>query len=94
MKPGLWEAVMERDKGCVLHRLEPGHTCYTRWGAEHPWDATDLLTIEHVKPDLRMGVRAPDSMQTMLALCGHANNRPPTKVQRRMFREYLGLVPA
>lgn len=92
MKRGLWEAVMERDGGCVLHELEPGHVCRTRWGTEHPWDATDLLTIEHVKPDLRMGVRAADSMQTMVALCGAANNRPPTKVQRALMRQYLGIA--
>lgn len=92
MKAGLWEAVMLRDGGCVLHRLEPGHVCRTVWGTEHPWDATDMLTTEHVKVDLRMGKRAPDDMGFLVALCGAANNRPPTKVQRGLFREYLATV--
>lgn len=94
MKTGLWEAVMDRDKGCILHALEPGHVCRTVFGTEHPWDATDLLTVEHVKADLRMGVRAPDDLGFMVALCGYANNRPPSKVQRAAFREYLERVAA
>lgn len=94
MKPGLREQVMDRDRGCVLYRLEPGHICYTRWGTEHPWDATDLLTLEHVKGDLRMGKRAPDDIAFMVALCGAANNRPPSKTQRSLMREYLRSVAA
>ena len=94
MKAGLREAVMDRDGGCVLYRLEPGHVCYTRWGSEHPWDATDLLTLEHVKAELRMGKRAPDDIGFLVALCGYANNRPPSKAQRALFREYLAGVTA
>lgn len=94
MKPGLWERVMERDHGCVLYRLEPGHVCRTRFGTIHPWDATDLLTVEHVKADLRMGKRAPDDMGFLVALCGYANNRPPTKAQRGLMRAYLAEVAA
>lgn len=94
MKPGLYEAVMERDKGCVLHFLEPGHVCRTVFAAEHPWNMVELLTIEHVKQDLRMGKRAPDDIHFIVALCGSANNRPPTKVQRAMFRDYLARVAA
>jgi hypothetical protein len=94
MKPGLWERVMERDGGCVLHRLEPGHVCRTVFGTEHPWNATDLCTIEHVKAELRMGKRAPDDMGFLVALCGAANNRPPTKVQRAAMRRYLEVMAA
>lgn len=92
MKPGLWERVMDRDSGCVLYRLEPGHVCRTVFGLEHPWNATDLLTLEHVKAELRMGVRAPDDIGFLVALCGAANNRPPTKDQRAAFRSYLGMA--
>ena len=92
MKPGIYEAVMERDQGCVLYRLEPGHVCRTRWGTEHPWNATALCTIEHVKSDLRMGKRAPDDLRFLVVLCGAANDRPPTKQQRELFREYLAGV--
>ena len=94
MKAGLREQVMERDRGCVLHFLEPGHICRTRFGTEHPWDATDLLTLEHVKAELRMGKRAPDDIGFMVALCGAANNRPPSKVQRALFRDHLAQVAA
>lgn len=94
MKPGLWERVMERDRGCVLYRLEPGHVCRTVFGTEHPHDAIDLLTVEHVKAELRMGKRAPDDMGFLVALCGAANNRPPTKVQRGLMRTYLTEVAA
>ena len=92
MKRGLWEAVMDRDGGCVLYRLEPGHVCRTVFGTEHPYDAIPLLTVEHVKETLRMGKRAPDSMAFMVALCGAANNRPPTKTQRELMRTYLAGV--
>ena len=92
MKTGLREQVMERDRGCVLHHLEPGHVCRTVYGTEHPWDATDLCTLEHVKAELRMGKRAPDDIGFMVTLCGAANNRPPTKVQRALMRDYLRAV--
>lgn len=94
MKTGLREAVMERDGGCILHFLEPGHECFTRFGTPHRWDATDLCSLEHVKEDLRMGKRAPDDLGFLVALCGAANDRPPSKVQRAMFREYLARVTA
>lgn len=92
MKPGVWEAVMARDGGCVLHKLQPGHVCRTVFGTVHPWDAIELCTVEHVKQSLRMGVRAPDDIGFCVALCGYANNRPPSKLQREMFRRYLGMT--
>lgn len=76
MKTGVWEAVMERDRMCVLAKLEPGHQCRTVYGTPHA--PHEFLTYEHVKEHLA-GV----------ALCGAANNRPPTKAQREMFRAYL-----
>lgn len=90
MKPGVYEAVMERDGRCVLSFLEPGHECRTRFGTPHPADAVPLLTFEHVKPDLAMGIRKVDDARWAVALCGAANNRPPTKAQRALMREYLG----
>jgi hypothetical protein len=82
-------AVMERDRGCVLHFLEPGHECATRFGQAHPWDAIDLCTFEHVKEHLAMGIAKVDDARWGVALCGAANARPPTKAQRALFREYL-----
>lgn len=89
MKRGVYEAVMERDRRCVLSFLEPGHECRTRWGTPHPPDAVDLLTYEHVKPNLAMGAPKLDDPRWGVALCGAANGRPPTKAQRALMREYL-----
>ena len=94
MKAGVREAVMERDRMCVLYRLEPGHICRTIFGREHPAEAVHLLTLEHVKPELAMGIRKLDDPRWCVALCGAANNRPPTKVQRALFRDYLSKVAA
>jgi hypothetical protein len=89
MKPGLWEAVMQRDRRCVLSFLEEGHVCQTVFRREHAPDDIKFLTVEHVKPKLRMGKRADDDLAQMVALCGFANNRPPTKAQRELMRAYL-----
>lgn len=47
---------------------------------------------EHVKKDLRAGKRADSTPDRMVTLCWAANNRPPTKLQRAAFREYLAAV--
>lgn len=85
-------AVLIRDGGCVLHKLEPGHVCRDIWGQTHAWNDTDRCTLEHVKSDLRMGVRAPSDLEHLVALCGYENNRPPSKAHRALFREYLRTV--
>jgi hypothetical protein len=36
-----------------------------------------------------MGKRAESDVHHLVLLCGAANNRPPSKVQRALFREYL-----
>jgi hypothetical protein len=86
--------VLIRDGGCVLHRLEPGHVCKDVWGQEHAWNDLDKCTLEHVKSDLRMGVRAPNDMDHLVALCGYANVNVPSKAQRALFRDYLAGVAA
>lgn len=91
---GLRWAVLVRDGGCVLHFLEPGHICRDVWGQEHAWNDTDKCTLEHVKSDLRMGVRAPNDEAHLVALCGLANFEVPSKAQRAAFREYLSRVAA
>lgn len=94
MKDGLRETVFRRDGGCVLAKLEPGHECRDVWGARHLPTELWRLTLEHVKDELRMGVRAPSDEAHMVALCGYANNRPPTKKQRALMRIYLASLPA
>ena len=87
MKYGVYEAVMDRDRVCVLSFLEPVHECRTRYGTPHPPD--QFLTFEHVKEHLAMGIAKVDDARWGVALCGAANARPPTKEQRAMFRAYL-----
>ena len=78
---------MDRDRVCVLSFLEEGHECRTAYGTPHA--PNEWLTYEHVKPALGMGVKKFDDPRWGVALCGYANNRPPTKAQRALFREYL-----
>ncbi len=92
MKPGVYEAVMERDGRCVLSFLERGHECRTAYGTPHPADAVEFLTFEHVKEHLAMGIRKRDDPRWAVALCGAANNRPPTKAQRALIRDYLAVM--
>jgi hypothetical protein len=87
-------AVFIRDGGCVLAKLEPGHECRDIWSQRHAANDFDRLTLEHVKSDLRMGVRAENDEAHLVALCGYANNRPPSKTQRALMREYLAGVAA
>jgi hypothetical protein len=49
--------VFARDKRCILNRLDPEHVCRDVWGQPHMPTALHLCTLEHVKTDLRMGVR-------------------------------------
>lgn len=90
--PKLRAAVMDRDRRCVLFNLDPDHACRDQWGQPHIASRTDLLTIEHVKRELRMGPRAEHSMETCVAMCWSGNLGPPTKVQRALIREYLAEV--
>ena len=87
--PKLRAAVMERDRRCVLYLLDPEHVCRDQWGQPHIASRTDLLTIEHVKRELRMAVRAENTLGTMVAMCWAGNMGPPTKLQRQAIRAYL-----
>lgn len=82
-------AVIQRDGSCVLALLISGHVCRDRWGEQHPATALSRLTIEHVKTDLGMGVRAESNLRHLVALCGHANIAVPSKDERAAMRAYL-----
>jgi len=90
--PEVRGAVLLRDGGCLLARLEPAHVCRDAWGNHH--DPADLskLSLEHVKDQLRMGRRGASDPAHLVALCYAANDRVPSKAQRTMFREYLATV--
>lgn len=89
MRQSLRDAVLERDRRCVLFDLDPDHVCRDRWGQLHMPDARHLLTVEHVKSDLRMGRRAPDDMDHLVAMCWAGNVGVPSKEQRAKIRAYL-----
>lgn len=85
-------AVLARDKACVLWIMDHGHSCRDRFGVPHaPFDER-RLTIEHVKDQIGMGVRAPSDMAHMVALCGGANVGVPSKAEREWMRDYLRRV--
>lgn len=87
--PALRAAVFERDKRCVLNILDERHVCRDRWGQVHMPTALHLCTVEHVKSDLRMGVRAPSDLEHCVAMCAWANVNVPSKDQRQAMRAYL-----
>lgn len=88
-------AVFERDKGCFLVRLDPGHVCYDQWGNPHAPDRLEKLTLEHVHDGYgMMGRRAPSDARHMVALCFSANIGVPSKATRAAMRAYLREVAA
>ena len=90
--PALRDAVFARDGRCILFNLDPDHVCRDRWGQPHMPGATHLLTIEHVKSELRMGLRAPSDMGHCVAMCHASNVGVPSKAQRTAIRAYLAEV--
>lgn len=89
--PELREAILRRDGACVLSRLHPNHQCRDTWGTPHHWGDLDRLSIEHVKDQPRMGVRAPSDPAHLVAMC-HAGNVGPSKLDRIAIRAYLAEV--
>lgn len=87
--PELRAQVIARDDGCMAPRLGGTfHDCFGR------------LTLEHVKDELRMGVRAPSDPAHLVTLCeGHTENGRrggyqwnTDKANRERVREYLASV--
>jgi hypothetical protein len=82
-------AVILRDGGCVAPQL--GGSVMDCWGR---------LTLEHVKDELRMGVRAPSDLAHLVTLCqGHTEDGRRAGYQwntdaanRARVREYLAGV--
>ncbi len=90
--PEMRTAVLSRDGECVLAKRDRAHVCRDALGRPHaPW-ALDMLSLEHVKSELRMGVRAPSDAAHLVALCHFANVAVPSKEVRAWMREYLASV--
>ena len=87
---GLRARVLARDGGmCFLARIDMGHTCADRWGDPHgPYEAV-RMTLDHVKPEPRMGVKADDVAWQLVTMCGAGNNKPPSADERAIERLYL-----
>jgi hypothetical protein len=92
--PELHAAILGRDGACVLWKLDPTHVCHDAWGQEHDATAVWMLSLEHVKDEPRMGVRAPSDPQHLVAMCYGSNLDVPSKAQRQAIREYLRAVAA
>ena len=92
--PEMREFILERDQVCILWRMDNDHQCRDVFGTPHAPNDHARLTCEHVKTELRLGRRAPSDARHLLALCGAANDRVPSKVEREAFRAYLERVNA
>ena len=82
------EYVLLRD-GCIGYVLDHRHICGGKWGTSHGPRDYAKLTLEHVKEDLAMGLRAPNDRRHMVGACWKLNLQPPTAEQRARIREYL-----
>lgn len=92
--PEMREFILDRDGACLLWKMDSGHQCRDTWGEPHHPADRSRLTLEHVKTELRMGVRAPSDPRHLVALCGGANTSVPSKSDRQAFRAYLEIVNA
>lgn len=80
--PELRQAVLERDQGCVARRLDS----LADW-CEGP------LTLDHVKAQPRMGVRAPSDAAHLVVLCSrHHLETGWATSHRPELRAYLETV--
>ena len=87
--PEVRQEVMRRDGECVLKKRDLFHQCRDQWGDWHDSRDVNRLSLEHVKDELRAGVRAPSDPQHLVALCHAANVNVPSKGERQWMREYL-----
>lgn len=90
--PELRAFILDRDGFCVAAKIDSDHQCRDTWGMPHHPADKSKLSIEHVKDQLRMGLRAPSDRFHLIALCGGANVSVPSKEQRAAFRAYLARV--
>lgn len=90
--PAVRELVLRRDGRCFVTRVDATHQCRDQWGVPHsPYDL-DKLTLDHVKDQPRMGVRAPSDPAHLVAMCWGANVGVPAKHVRQAERSYLAMV--
>ena len=91
VSPELRAEIFARDQGCMAPML--GGSAMDCWGR---------LTLEHVKDEARMGVRAPSDAAHLITLCqGHTEDGRRAGYQwntdkrnRALVRDYLRKVAA
>ena len=94
MNQGVRDYVLRRDRCCFLYRLDDTHVCYDQWGNVHKPNNLSLLTVDHVKDGLMMGLRAPSDAAHLVAMCHRGNVAVPSREVRAAEREYLRKVEA
>lgn len=90
--PNLHAFVLNRDGACVPYLLGWPHDCQTRFGQSHSPYHLSMLTLEHVKDELGMSIRAEDDPQHLVACCGMLNDQVPSALLRELLRAYLERV--
>jgi hypothetical protein len=65
--------VMVRDGGCVAALLDLEHQCTGQFGNPVHRDSIGAMTLDHVKDQPRMGVRAPSDVEHLVTLCWGAH---------------------
>ncbi len=80
--------IRARDRGCVLAILVPGHVCRNANG-EIPWNALNLMSIEHVKEGLG-GHKPPLDRRHAVLACPWSNIvTVETSKYRQDIRDYI-----
>lgn len=105
MKPGLWASIIERDARYLYEQAGTAQTFGTWLARQRVICLVPVLepgnqrlcagkqTVDHVKDFARLGRRAPDDAQHLVAMCeAHNVWYPPSRALREAEREYLKMV--
>jgi hypothetical protein len=85
--------VLRRDTACFIYLyVDRQHICADRWNRSHSPYELAKLTVDHVKDEPMMGVRAPDDERHLVAMCWRGNVGVPSKAVRAAEREYLAAL--
>lgn len=84
---------------CVAHRIavlsgEPIDACADRWGNRQNGGGRlpeQVLTLDHVKDQPRMGKRAPSDVRHLVTICWHHHLNGWATAHRPALRSYLAL---
>ena len=91
--PEVANSVLARDGRCVASILDPFHYCRDRWGNPIAARQLEHMTLDHVKDQPRMGVRAQSDEAHLVTLCPQAHlNTGWATSHRAELREYLARV--